>query len=92
MEISIWQYESLLTISLYKTENEIPFINLWFVVRDKIRYVNYKRGSFLEFTDFLLVKNRGYYIEEGDVFVKSKFPMKLSLELTVEPEISIRIV
>ena len=92
LEISIWQYESLITISLYKTENEIPFISLCFVVRDKIRYVNYKRGSFLEFADFLLVKNRGYYIEEGDVFVKSKFPMKLSLELTVEPEISIRIV
>lgn len=92
LEISIWQYESLLAISLYQTENEMPFITLWFVVRDKIRYVNYKRGSFLEFADFLLVKNRGYYIEEGDVFVKSKFPLKLNLELTVEPEISIRIV
>ena len=92
LEMSIWQYESLIAISLYQTISEKPFITLWFVVRDKIRYINDKRGSFLEFTDFLIVKNRAYYIEEGDVFVESKFPMKLNLELTIEPEIYFRIV
>lgn len=92
LEMSIWQIESFLTISLFQEKTDNPFLTIWFVVRDEIRYIKTKHSSLLEFSDFLIIKNRGYYIEEGDVFVESKFPMKLNLELTVEPEISIRIV
>lgn len=92
LKMSIWQHESLIAISLYQTGNENPFMIFWFVVRDEIRYINDKRGSFLEFSNFLIIKNRSYYIEQGDVFEESKFPIKLNLELTIEPEISFRIV
>lgn len=92
LKMSIWQYESLIAASLYQSGKENPFITFWFVVRDEIRYINDKRGSFLRFGNFLIVENRAYYIEQGDVFEESKFPMKLNLELTVEPEISFRIV
>src|SRR5687767_13037886 len=72
LEMSIWQYESLIAISLYQTGNKNPFITFWFVVRDEIRYINDKRGYFLEFNNLLVVKKRSYYIEEGDVFDESK--------------------
>lgn len=92
LEMSVWQHESLIALSLYQTEKRNSFLTVWFVVRGKIQYINDKRGSFLEFNDFFIVKNRGYYIEEGDVFEEPKFPMKLNIELTIEPEISFRIV
>ncbi len=92
LEMSIWQHESLIAASIYQTGKGNPLITLWFVVRNQIRYINDKRGSFLEFSDFLFVKDRAYYIEEGDIFEEQKFPMRLNLELAVEPEISFRIV
>lgn len=92
LEISIWQYESLIAVSIYQLKNSNPFLTFWFVVRDKIRYINDKRGSFLEFSDFLIVKNRAYYLEENKLFEELNSSTKLNLEITVEPEISFRII
>lgn len=86
LELSIWPLESLIALSLFRGGCEQPMFSMWFVVRDRLRYVNDKRGSYLLFEDVVTVKPaRGYYLDDGDVFDRAIFPAVRDLTLNPDP-------
>lgn len=90
LELSVWQHESLFSISLFQNKEENPFIRFYFVVRDKVRFINDKRGRYLEFSDCIIVESRFYYIETGELFNNNSFPRHLNIELIVDPKIVVK--
>jgi hypothetical protein len=68
-------------------KDQAPYVNLYVVVRDRIRRVNDKRGEYLELIDCVVVSNRFYYIEVKDVLDRTKFTDHLNLEIRIKPRI-----
>lgn len=86
LELSVWPLESLVALSLFRNGYEHQFYSIWFVVRDRVRYINDKRGSYLNFEDIVIVKpTRGYYLDQGDVFDRAFWRGMINLVLSPEP-------
>ena len=58
VDLTLWQYESLVVISIHQESNPKPFIEFSFIVRDKIKFMNEKSISQLIFCDCVFVENR----------------------------------
>lgn len=97
LDMTIWQYESCIAISISKETDEIPFFSVHFLVRDEIIFINEKESAFLKFQDCFLVSSRFWMNEERmkplnekmDYFDKNDFPTKLDFELHVFPKIKL---
>jgi len=88
--ISIWQYESVVAVSLLRDETATPIASFTLAVRGDVRYVKDKRGEYLEFNDCVVVSNRFYYHETKDVFDRTKFTGQLQMELSIKPHIQVK--
>jgi hypothetical protein len=91
LEMTIWQYESLIAVSLIQKEAEKPFLTFFFVVRDEIKFRNDKESSYLEFIDSVIVPLRFYHLSQGDVFNKANYPTDISIELWTYPQLEIKV-
>jgi hypothetical protein len=91
VEMTIWQYESLIAISITQDKTEKPFLTFFFVVRDEVKFRNDKEGSRLEFIDSVIVPLRFYHLSEGNVFEKANYPTDISIELWIYPKLEIKI-
>jgi len=87
---TVWQYESVICLSLRQQAMNEPLVEFTLFVRDGIRYVKDKRGEYLEFQDCIVAPSRFSYIEIGDVFDKTKFDHGLTLQLATKPHLQIR--
>lgn len=87
--LSIWQYDCLVEISLYQSNKKNPLINFHISVRDEIKFINDKRGSFLRFQDCSVISSM-YPLTESMKFYKMESPEFLNMALEVEPEIRIQ--
>jgi hypothetical protein len=93
LEMTIWQYESCIAISASKETDEKPFITLYFLVRDKVTFINEKNSAALKFQDCIVVSSRFWMYREDenkDYFDKNIFPGKLDFELHVYPGIELK--
>jgi hypothetical protein len=87
--LTVWQYESVVQLSIFRSENHAPMFSFACFVRDKVRYVNDKRGKFLELIDCVIAPNRFWYLQAGDVFDHNRFPHGLTIQVEAIPEIKV---
>lgn len=88
INITIWQIESLVALSIAKDSKAVPFLDIHFVVRDRIDFINEKDYSSLIFRDCIVVSDQFwmyYKSDKNDVFDKTAFTWVTDLELTVYP-------
>jgi hypothetical protein len=98
LEMTIWQYESCIAISISKATDKIPFFSVHFLVRDEVVFINEKESAHLKFQDCILVSSRFWMYEErmklsdkqSDYFDKETFPEKLDFELHSYPRIKLK--
>jgi hypothetical protein len=86
--VSIWQYDCLFEISLYQTSKEDSFISFHLSVRDKVVFVNDKRGSYLRFQDCSIISSNLPLTESAN-FYNGKSSENLIMSLEVDPQIKI---
>ncbi|MDQ3129510.1 MAG: hypothetical protein M3Q99_01955 [Acidobacteriota bacterium] len=93
LQITIWQIESCIAISISKENDEKPFLTIYFIVRDILEFMNAKNFSSLKFQDCIIVSSRFWMYEENEkknYFDKDIFPTKLNIELCVYPRLEIK--
>ena len=88
LALTVYPIESLVCLSLYQHDHENLLIELAIFVHGEVRYINDKRGEYLEFAECILAPCRSSYREEISVW--DKVAPQWTLELAVKPQISIR--
>ena len=88
LNLTVYPLESLVCLSLYGHDREVPLIELAIFVHGKVRYIKDKRGEYLEFADCILAPCRSSYREEFSVW--DKIAPQWTVELSIKPQISIR--
>ena len=93
LQMTIWQHESCIAISLSRESDESSFFTIYFIVRDFLEFINTKNFSSLKFRASIIVSSRCWMYEENDrknYFDKDIFPTKLDIELCVYPKLQIK--
>jgi len=90
LTVTVWQHESVVFVSLRQQENPAPLVEFALFVREAARYVNDKRGEYLEFQNCIAAPSRFSYQEMGDMFDTAKFKHGLTIELAIKPHIQLR--
>ncbi len=93
--MTIYEYESLITFSLFKQTSNKPFLTLTFIIRDEIKFINEKDSASLLFKNCILVSDQFWMYQgnEGkDLFDKTKFATELDIELTVYPHLEFKVI
>ncbi|MBX9666037.1 MAG: hypothetical protein K2X93_00405 [Candidatus Obscuribacterales bacterium] len=89
IQVTVWQYESVIQLSLLRASTNVTIFGFASFVRGNVRYINDKRGKYLEVYDCILAPSRFWYQDAGDLFDHKKFTHGLTIRLEVEPEIRI---
>jgi hypothetical protein len=90
LTLIVKQLDSLVQIALQQQDLKEPVVALAFFVRGSVRYINDKRGRYLEFVDSIIAPDNLSQILGA--FDKTKFPRGMTIQLQVNPEIHIRMV
>lgn len=91
LALSVWQLDSLFEFSLYQIGWEKSFLNFYLSVREEVKFVKDKRGSYLSFRDCSIVSPK-QPIPESINFVRHIDSDNLVMELEVEPQIQIKFI
>jgi hypothetical protein len=87
--VTVWQYESVIQLSLFRAPTNVTILSFACFLRGNARYVNDKRGKYLELIDCVIAPTRFWYQCAGDLFDHKKFPHGLTIQLEVRPEIRV---
>lgn len=98
LQITVWQHESCVAVSISKESDKQPFIIFHLLVRDEIIFINEKESSFLRFQNCIIVSSRFWMNREivklldqqNDHSNKKDFPSKIDFELHVYPRLEIK--
>lgn len=90
--VTVWSLESVIECTLWQKEVEASLFDFALFVRGRVRHINDKRGEYLEFQDSIVVPDRFWYVEAGDLFSPERFALSVTLELRIKPSISLRFV
>lgn len=91
LQLTLWQLESMVQVSLYREGAVEPMTSFGLAVRGPVRYRSEKWGEYLEFHDCVLVAGRFSYIQMGDLFDEGRYPRGLRMLLSVYPEIQAKL-
>ena len=86
---TVWQHESVIQASLFRTDSEIALYTWAAYVRGVARFVDDQRGRYLEFEDCIIAPDRFWYIKSGDVFNRDRFPHSVTVTVAVDPDIRV---
>ena len=87
--LTLWQYESVIHLSLFRKATTVPLFSFASFVRGGIRLVNDKRGKYLELMDCIVGPTRFWYIQAGDLFDREKYAHGITVQVEIRPEIRI---
>lgn len=87
--LTVWQYESVVQLSLFRDATDATIFSFACYVRKNARYVNDKRGRYLELVDCVIAPTRFWYLQAGDVFDHNRFPHGLTVQVEARPDIRI---
>ena len=90
LAVTVWQYESVVCISLRQQENTAPLTEFALFVREAIQYIHDKRGEYLEFRDCIIAPSRFSYLEMGNMLDRTKFNRGSTVQLAIKPHVQIR--
>lgn len=88
--VCVWQLESVVGLSLRQHDGDELLTEFALFVRGAVRYVNDKRGEYLEFSDVVVAPNRFSF--SGSAFDKTRLSHGLVIHLQAKPHIQIRYV
>ncbi len=89
LELTIWENESLIAVSLFEDQTTEPFLDLCFIVRDHVEFVSETEFSSLRFHDSVIVTSRFWQIydeDKSDWFDTRLLPTRIGFELTTFPK------
>jgi hypothetical protein len=89
LKISIFQFESVVQLELFRTDSTCPLFQFAAFVRGSVIYNNDKLGRFIKITNCVIGTNRFFYIYSGDPFDQGRFPVGMTITLSVYPDIEI---
>jgi len=91
--VTVWQFESVATIEVIRTESDALLLAFALVVRGRARHLKGQRAECIEFTDAVIVPGRMSYQEYRqkriDVHDAKQMPGLDSVRLFVKPLIRI---
>jgi hypothetical protein len=87
--LTLWHWESVIQASLFREKSETALITFAAYVRGEARFVNDKRGRYLDFEDSLVAPSRFWYMEAGDPFDRTRFSIAVNIRLAIDPDIRI---
>jgi hypothetical protein len=87
--LTLWQLESVIQASLFRSKAETPLFTFAAYVRGDARFINDKRGRYIDFEDCIVATNRFWYIQAGDPFDQQRFPISVTIRLAIDPDIQI---
>jgi hypothetical protein len=89
---TVWQFESVVQISLSDTISELPVTRFALFVRGGIHRRKFKNLELLVIQDCFVIPDRFYSIELDDILEKKVWPTGLTVELSIKPQIQIQFV
>ena len=91
LRLSVWQYESVIHISLAVEPGTQPLIELAAFFRERAAGCKVGGQEFLEPRDCILAASRFSYLEMGDVFDRRRYPHSHRIKIQVLPQIQVEI-
>jgi hypothetical protein len=94
LELTIWENESLVALSLFEEHGSDPFIDLSFIVRDRIEFVTQVEYSSLRFHNSVVVTGRFWRIhdeDKNDWFDTKLLPTNIGFELATYPKFEFKV-
>ena len=94
LELTIWKNERLIAVSLFEDRKTDPFLDLCFIVRDRVVFVSEVEFSSLRFHASVVVTSRFWQIYDEakkDWFDTKFLPTKIGFELTTFPKFEFRV-
>ena len=90
LKVSVWQYDSVVYLDLYRSGMEAPLIGLALFVRGPVDYVKEGTWECLRFQNALPAPSRFSYLDfERDIHSAASIPYGLTVTLRVKPDIKI---
>ncbi len=86
---TLWQLESVIQASLFRENAETALFSFAAYVRGEARFINDRRGRYIDFEDCIVAPNRFWCIQSGDPFDQQRFPISVTIQLAVDPDIRI---
>ncbi len=90
--VTVWQLESVIQTSVFRSNSDDAMFTFAAYVRGATRYINDKRGRYMEIEDCIIAPSRFWYNQAGDVFDRKRFPFSVTVTIAVDPEIRIAFV
>lgn len=91
LNLMVWPIESLIQISLLDTSNQLPVIDFSLITREGVFRKKYSELDCLEIRDCIIVPNDFQWSDSVDMFDKKVWPYGISFEITIKPQIQIKI-
>lgn len=92
LRLTVWQYESVVELLLAMESRAQPLIELVLFVRGGAVAQADDSQEWLELRDCILAASRFSYLEMGDVFDRTRYPLGHFLRIRVQPDIQVEIV
>jgi hypothetical protein len=92
LRLTVWQYESVVQISLCLESSPRPLIEVVVFVRDCAIARERADDEWLELRDCILAGSRFSYIQMGNVFDRRRYPYGYQVRIRVRPQIEVEIV
>jgi hypothetical protein len=90
LSLTVWQYESVVGITLRRDGQEQHILNFALVIRGCVEYKREQGEEYLRICDCRIVEDRFYYAREGKT--QSACPERLvDVEIAVDQDIQIRL-
>jgi hypothetical protein len=89
---TVWQNESVIQVSVFRSGAEDVLFTFAAYVRSGVRFIDDKRGKYLEIEDCIIAPNRFWYIDSGDPLDRKRFPIAVTVTVAIDPDIRIAFV
>jgi hypothetical protein len=89
LTLTVYPYESVVCISLTLENGGLPVMQFAAYVRERIARESTRDDEWLELRDVIVAPNRFSYIEMGDPFDRTRYPLRHTLRIQVVPQISL---
>jgi hypothetical protein len=86
---TVWPIESTAQASLFHGKQEKPLFSIAAYVRGEARLIKEPQQRRLDLEDCIIAPSRFWYIEAGNMFDRVRFPVSVTMSMTVDPELSI---
>jgi len=94
LELTVWENESLVAVSIFEDQGTDPFLDLCFIVRDRVEFVSETESTSIRFHDSVVVTSRFWQIydeDRRDWFDTRLLPTKIGFELSSFPKFGFRV-